>query len=348
MLCPRLKMADDRKLEVLRVIVEDYVRTSEPVGSKALVDRHHLGVSPATIRNDMSVLEEEGYIVQPHTSAGRIPTDKGYRLFVDQLSRMRQLSPVERNAINAFLDGAVDLDDVMLRSVRLLAQLTRQMAVVQYPSLAHSRVRHIELVEVGSGRLLLVVIADSGRIEQRILVGQPTVDEQTLSRIQAALRAATVGIRFADVAENVAGLPEDLDRATGGAGAVAGAVVGALLEMVLERHEERVLVGGAANLARSRDFSARLEPVLDALEEQLVLLRLLGAQATDADAITVTIGHENDVEGLTATSAVTAGYGTIGEPVGRLGVVGPTRMDYPANMAVVRAVARYLGRLLYP
>jgi heat-inducible transcriptional repressor len=124
-------LLEDRKLEVLRAIVEDYVSTQEPVGSKTLVDRHSLGVSPATIRNDMAALEDEGYIAQPHTSAGRIPTDKGYRLFVDKLSSVKPLTSAERRAIQSFLDGAVDLDDIVGRTVRLLAQLTRQVAVVQ-------------------------------------------------------------------------------------------------------------------------------------------------------------------------------------------------------------------------
>ena len=115
-------MIDDRRLSVLRAIVEDFVATSEPVGSKALVDRHHLGVSPATIRNDMSALEDEGYIAQPHTSAGRVPTDKGYRLFVDKLAGVKPMSTAERRAIHSFLDGAVDLDEVMGATVRLLAK----------------------------------------------------------------------------------------------------------------------------------------------------------------------------------------------------------------------------------
>src|SRR5690554_4721805 len=146
---------DDRKLEVLRAIVEDYVATQEPVGSKALVDRHHLGVSPATIRNDMAALEDEGYIAAPHTSAGRVPTDKGYRLFVDKLSTVKPLSPAERRAIQSFLHDAVDLDDVVTRTVRLLAQLTRQAAVVQYPSLTRSTLRHVELVPLAPTRLMV-------------------------------------------------------------------------------------------------------------------------------------------------------------------------------------------------
>src|SRR5689334_24421482 len=146
---------DERKLEVLRAIVEDYVATQEPVGSKALVERHGLGVSSATVRNDMAVLEEEGYITQPHTSAGRVPTDKGYRLFVDRLTTVKPMSQAERRAIASFLDGAVDLDDVVQRSVRVLSQLTRQVAVVQYPSLSRSTVRHIEVVPLTPTRLLL-------------------------------------------------------------------------------------------------------------------------------------------------------------------------------------------------
>ncbi|MEO8330185.1 MAG: heat-inducible transcriptional repressor HrcA, partial [Candidatus Nanopelagicales bacterium] len=162
-------MLDERKLSVLRAIVQDYVATSEPVGSKALAERHALGVSPATIRNDMASLEDDGYITQPHTSAGRVPTDTGYRLFVDRLATVKPLSTAERRAIQVFLEGAVDLDDVVLRTVRLLAQVTGQVAVVQYPSLTRSRVRHVELVPLGDSRLMIVVISTTGQVEQRVV-----------------------------------------------------------------------------------------------------------------------------------------------------------------------------------
>src|ERR1700709_2512893 len=161
--------AEDRRFEVLRAIVSDYVATREPVGSKSLVDRHHLGVSPATIRNDMGGLEDGGYIAQPPTSAGRIPTDKGYRLFVDRLSQVKPLSSAERRAIATLLEGAIDLDDVVQRSVRLLAQMTRQVAIMQYPTLSRSTVRHVEVVPLGNARVLLVLILSTGRVEQRVV-----------------------------------------------------------------------------------------------------------------------------------------------------------------------------------
>src|ERR671913_1213970 len=192
---------DDRKLDVLRAIVEDYVATQEPVGSKALVDRHHLGVSPATIRNDMAVLEEEGYIAQPHTSAGRVPTDKGYRLFVDRLASLKPLSGAERRAIASFLEGAVDLDDVLHRTVRLLAQLTRQVAVVQYPSLARSAVRHLEVVHLAATRLMLVLITDTGRVEQRVVELPAPVSEPLVAELRSMLNGALRERRLAEAPE---------------------------------------------------------------------------------------------------------------------------------------------------
>ena len=196
-------MQEDRRLAVLRAIVEDYVSTEEPVGSKALVERHGLGVSPATVRNDMAVLEEEGYITQPHTSAGRVPTDKGYRMFVDRLTTVKPLSSAEKRAISSFLDGAVDLDDVVQRSVRLLSQLTRQVAVVQYPTLSSSTVRHVELVALTPERLLVVLILSTGRVEQRLVELSAPLADDDLATLRSRLLLVATGQRIADA---VAGL----------------------------------------------------------------------------------------------------------------------------------------------
>jgi heat-inducible transcriptional repressor len=332
---------DDRKLAVLRAIVEDYVSTNEPVGSKNLVDRHSLDVSPATIRNDMAVLEEQGFIVQPHTSAGRVPTDKGYRLFVDRLTGVKPFSSAERRAIETFLNGAYDLDDVVMRTVRLLAQLTRQVAVVQYPSLTRSAVRHIELVPLSPQRLLLVLITDTGRVEQRSVELPGPVGDESITHLRAVLNASLDGHRLTDVTSAVTDLPERLNPADR---SVAAAVLSVIFETLVERHEERVVVAGAANLAPA-DFARGLHEVLEALEEQVVLMRLLG-ESGDQASVTVRIGAENQVEGLESTSLVAAGYGSGEQALARLGVLGPTRMDYPTAMGAVRAVARYVGQIL--
>jgi heat-inducible transcriptional repressor len=341
-------MNDDRRLAVLRAIVEDYVQSQEPVGSRALVERHHLGVSPATIRNDMAALEDEGYITQPHTSAGRIPTDKGYRLFVDRLASVKPLTTAERRAIATFLEGAVDLDDVVSRTVRLLAQVTRQVAVVQYPSLARSAVRHVEVIGFPPNRVMLVVITNTGRVEQRMVDCPTSVDDGLLADLRARLNAAAAGRRLTEVTAAVEGLPDQF--ATNDRPLVA-AVVATLVETLVEESEERVVLGGTANLTRfGQDFPETVQPVLEALEEQVVLMRLLGEATAPtgvfgADQVTVRIGHENTEEGLASASVVTIGYGG-DEVVARLGVVGPTRMDYPGTMGAVRAVARYVGRIL--
>ncbi|MEV4253733.1 heat-inducible transcriptional repressor HrcA [Spirillospora sp. NPDC049652] len=334
-------MLDDRKLAVLRAIVEDYVSTNEPVGSKALVDRHNLGVSPATIRNDMAVLEEQGYIQQPHTSAGRIPTDKGYRLFVDRLSTIKPLSKAERRAIETFLSGAYDLDDVVGRTVRLLAQLTRQVAVVQYPSLTRSSVRHLELVPVATGRVLLVLITNTGRVEQRLIETSVELSEESVGHLRALLNTCLSGLAFGDVPGAVSDLP---DKVSPEERPAAAAVLSVLLETLVEKHEEKVVFAGAANLA-AVDFSRTFRDVLEALEEQVVLMRLLGESA-DSSTVTVRIGTENPDEGLRSTSVVAAGYGVGDLTLARLGVLGPTRMDYPGTMGAVRAVARYVGQIL--
>ena len=334
-------MLDDRKLEVLRTIVEDYVSTNEPVGSKALVDRHSLDVSPATIRNDMAVLEEQGYITQPHTSAGRVPTDKGYRLFVDRLSGVKPLSAAERRAIETFLAGAYDLDDVVTRTVRLLAQLTRQVAVVQYPSLTRSAIRHVELVPLGGRRLLLVLITGTGRVEQRSVDLPDAMSDEEIAHLRAVLNASLDGRWITDVPRIVSGLPETMEPA---ARPNADAVFSVILETLVEHHDGKVVFGGAANLAAA-DLSIGLREVLEALEEQVALIRLLGEAAGPA-SVTVRIGAENPVEGLRGTSVVTTGYGSGDQALARLGVLGPTRMDYPGTMAAVRAVARYVSQIL--
>jgi heat-inducible transcriptional repressor len=332
---------DERKLTVLRAIVEDYVSTTEPVGSKSLVDRHHFDVSPATIRNDMAVLEEQGFIAQPHTSAGRIPTEKGYRLFVDRLSGIKPLSAAERRAIETFLAGAYSLDDVVTRTVRLLVQLTRQVAVVQYPSLTRSAIRHIELVSLAPTRLLLVLITDTGRVEQCTVDLPYPWDEASVSHVRAVLNAGLGGQKLADAANMVTDLSE---RIAAEERPNANAVFSVLLASLIERNEEKIVFGGTANLA-AHDFSKGLREVLEALEEQVVLMRLLG-ESTEPEALIVRIGSENEVAGLQATSVVVTGYGNPAQPLARLGVLGPTRMDYPGTMGAVRAVARYVGQIL--
>jgi heat-inducible transcriptional repressor len=337
-------MVSGRSLDVLRVIVQDYVASREPVGSKSIVERHSFGVSAATIRNDMALLEEEELIVAPHTSSGRVPTDKGYRMFVDHLADLRPLSSAQRHAIDAFLGQSLDLDDVLSRTVRLLSQLTHQVALVQYPLLSKSRVRHVELVPMSTTRIMSVFITDTGRVEQRILDVAAELDETFIGEIRARLNSALGGLGLAEASDI---LRTFADQFTPERQPFVRVIASSLIEQIGANRQDKLVMAGTANLVRTEeDFTGSIFPVLEAIEEQVTLLKLFGEMTADQNGVSASIGRENAGFGLGEISVVTSGYGASDGSIARVGVLGPLRMDYSNNMAAVRAVARYLTRLL--
>ncbi len=340
-------MSEPRKLEVLRAIVEDYVHSREPVGSKALVERHHLGVSSATIRNDMAALEDEGLITAPHTSAGRIPTDKGYRLFVDQISAVKPLSPAERRAIQSLLEGSDDLDDVLERTVRLLSQLTNQVAVVQYPHLSRAMVRHIEFVLLAPRKVLMVLIADTGKVEQRVDRRRPGTQRR---RAVGDCGPGSLAACRRHAAEPAAAVP---------AAVVAGCAAG---------RARRLPGAGSAGSRSPRAQQPRRPHGHGRNREPGPVQRGLPAQHRPrAGGPRGTGGHaappqRHGTGPPRSRPSASAGRtpttdsprrrwwppATDPDATAKIGVLGPTRMDYPTTMAAVRAVARYLSRILGP
>lgn len=336
-------MVSERSLAVLRAIVQDYVASREPVGSKTIVERHHFGVSAATIRNDMAVLEEEELIAAPHTSSGRIPTDKGYRVFVDQLADVRPLTTAQRQAIETFLGESNDLDELLARTVRLVAQLTRQLAVVQYPTFQRARVRHVELVSLAPTRVLCILISDTGQVEQRLAELDQPADEETLGRLRNRLNEVAAGLTMTEAAAALSTETRTADRAHA---EVLRTLAATLADQAKFTRSDRLVVAGAANLVRTeQDFAGNILGVIEAIEEQVVILKLFG-EMTSEEGIAVRIGRENAAYGLGDTSVVSSSFEIPGRDVSRLGIVGPTRMDYSQSMAAVRAVARYLSRTL--
>ena len=336
-------MVSQRGLEVLRAIVTDYVSSREPVGSKSIVDRHSFGVSAATIRNDMALLEEEELIAAPHTSSGRIPTDKGYRLFVDHLAEVTQISSNQRLAIERFLDESGDFDELLGRTVRLLAQLTNQVAIVQYPSLGVARVRHVELVKVGTRRVLSILITDNGRVDQRLVELDRELEDVELGQLGALMNQSIVGRGLGDVQGLLANVPGTVEATLFSAATVVQLT---LSEQAQANRQQRLVMAGTANLVRTgEDFVGSIYPMLDAIEEQVILLKLFTEMAGDRGEVAVGIGHELGSAALDQTSLMTTGYASAGQR-STLGLLGPTRMDYSNNMAAVRAVARYLTQTL--
>jgi heat-inducible transcriptional repressor len=324
--------------------VQDYVDTREPVGSKAIVERHAFGVSAATIRNDMALLEDEELIAAPHTSSGRVPTDKGYRVFVDHLAEIRPLSPAQRAAIASFLQGPGDLDDALARTVRALTQLTGQVAIVQYPSFAKATITHVELVALEPTRVLVIVVTDTGRVSQRLALLTVALDESDLARVRAEVSTLLVGRSVRQGAKRVEE-QADSDVRTAHQSAVTE-ILRVVQEELDEFRQDRLVMAGAANLARREsDFRGSIYPLLEAIEEQVTILRLMGEMVADDNGLAASIGRENEAFGLSEASVIASDYDATGARA-RVGLMGPTRMDYPSNLAAVRAVARYLTGLL--
>jgi heat-inducible transcriptional repressor len=329
-------------LEVLRVIVEDYVDSREPVGSKTIVERHSFGVSAATIRNDMAALEEANLIHAPHTSAGRVPTDLGYRRFVDSLTEVRPLTSTQISAIHRFLDESLDLNDLFGRTVKLLSNLTNQVAMVQYPTLTRDAVAHVELLPLGARRALSILITTSGSADRSVVEFESDVDETELGELRTVVNSALHDVMLTDVDSTLA----EVARTTPvPAAALINRIRFALVDQIDAQRHERLIVAGTPQLIRSEgDFSRSLAPVMDAIEEQVVLLTLFD-EMRQSDASNVRIGRELS-DDLSDTSIVSAAYTSSGGDTARLAVLGPTRMNYPLNMAAVEAVARYVSQVL--
>jgi len=335
-------MVSSRALDVLRVIVEDYVASREPVGSKSIVERHDFGVSAATIRNDMAALEDANLIHAPHTSSGRVPTDLGYRTFVDGLQDVKPLTRVQLTAIERFLDESLDLDDFFHRTVRLLSNLTNQVALVQYPVLGRETVAHLELLPLGSRRILSVLITTGGRVDRHVVDLPVDIDEATLGDLRARVNAAVQGADFATA-------PAQLSEAGAQVGPalapVFTAVTNAFTAQIEAQRTDRLIVAGTPQLVRAEgDFARSIAPVMDAIEEQVILLKLFGEMGGEDDR-GVRIGRELSDE-LSDTAIVSAAYTSTGADAARMAVLGPTRMNYSLNMAAVDAVARYVSSVL--
>jgi heat-inducible transcriptional repressor len=333
---------DERKARLLRAVVHEFIYTEKPVGSKSLTERYSLGVSPATIRNELAVLEEQGYLAHPHTSAGRIPTDRGYRYYVDALSGVGELARAQAETIARFFEGTADLEETLQRTSLLLSSLTHYTAMVAPPALDRSRLRHIEVVALGRHVVMLVLIVDSGRVEKRLVETAEDIAVEDLEALRRQLneRLATERLSRAElILEAMAGeVPPERRALFQTLAAAIGQVVG-------DQTSERVWLGGQANIAGPGAFDGieTVRQVYEALEQQVLVLRMLQATlGKDRDRVSVVIGSENTVEGMEACSLVTSAY-LAGDASGSIGVLGPTRMDYLRAMAAVQAVARYLG-----
>ncbi len=329
-------MLDERKSLILRAVVEEYIQTAQPVGSGHVANDPDVNVSSATVRNEMAQLEADGYLVQPHTSAGRVPTDKGYRFFVDSLTEPGVLGSAETQAVRSFFARTHgELEAMLADTSRLLSNITRHAAVVVGPPHEVATVRSVQLVGLSARVVLQVTVLSNGAIHKSTLELDADLDEGTLARASAHLAEHTIGT-------SLGGRPSVPPTGDAAADALVDA---ALRSFGVHDHEaDSVFVGGTSQMAGSFEAVETIRQVLTILEQQIVVVSLL--QDVLDRGLSVAIGSETGVEPLAECSLVVAPYEVDGEGVGTIGVLGPTRMNYPQALAAVAVVSQRLGRRL--
>jgi heat-inducible transcriptional repressor len=339
----RTPQLTERKGRILCALVSHYIRTGEPVGSEVLAPATGLQVSSATIRNELAALEEMGYLVQPHPSAGRVPTDLGYRHYVDSLPTRLKLGEGDRRAILGFFDEALaDVDEILRGTTQLLSRLTHHASVALSRNIREGGVARLEVISLGSGTLLLVVF-DSGQVEKQLLEMPVGIGPEEVERISARLAEAVHGSTLAGA------IATAQERATAAQDENERRVLTQLsdaLRALSEAHAaEHVLYGGVANIAAERAFEHRetLRQVYEALERETEILELLRQATLTPEAVRVTIGREHAVSGMWEATMIAAPFGGSQTALGTIGVVGPIRMDYLSAISAVRAVADRLS-----
>jgi heat-inducible transcriptional repressor len=330
-------MLDERKSKILRAIVREYIDTAQPVGSSHVAADADLRVSPATIRNEMAVLEQEGYLRQPHTSAGRVPTDKAYRVYVDHLTAPGALDATRSQQVREFFATAHGAIERMLQhTTGLLTQLTSYTAVITAATAEVARVRSAQIVPLSEQALMVVAVLSNGSVENVTFERPPEVSDAVVRRASGLLERQTVGRSLAHLGEPPLGAEDS----------VSVLVCRALDELRSRSsdHDEHLYVGGTASVASAFEAVDVVRNVLATLEEEYVVVSLL-RDLLDRGA-TVGIGSELGVEQLVACSVVVAPYVVEGETVGTVGLLGPTRMNYPQALVAVDVVSRRLGERL--
>ncbi|MEI7887482.1 MAG: heat-inducible transcriptional repressor HrcA [Actinomycetes bacterium] len=330
-------MLDDRKSAILRAVVQQYIETAQPVGSSTVSARSEVAVSSATVRNDMTQLEREGYLVQPHTSAGRIPTEKGYRFFVDTLTGPGSLSPTNVRLVRDFFATTHgELEQMLAETSRLLSDVTGTAAVVVGEANEVSTVRSVQLVDLSPRTILAVMVMSNGAIVKRTMELDQDVTPTELSAAHVLVNDRMVGSSLQAPTPKLAASQQ---QGTG----LAAAAVSALREAA-EAEGQHMFVDGRSRIAGSFDARETIEAVLGILEQQFVVVSLL-KELVDG-GLAVSIGSESGVAPLADCSLVVAPYQVGGESVGAIAVLGPTRMNYPETLSAVALVSQRLSRLL--
>lgn len=336
---------DDRKQIILKAVVTDYVATAEPVGSHTLMSRYQFGVKSATIRNELAELADLGYLYQPHTSAGRVPSDRGYRYYVDKLMEDPNLPSSEAvQAKDRLTPHRTEVDIILEKTCRILSDLAHYTSLATHPSVRDAAISHISVVRVGRRKLLAVMVLSNGRVIHELLETDESLDSLDPVRATNYMMEKLAG-RSMEAFE--AASPEPMRDTDPELGKLLSKVRGLIRREVESAGETEIHLEGASYIMQQPEFKdvERLEAVLSVLEQQSVLYKLISTAYLGPE-VTVMIGSENPVSQMRDCSFVGAKYRIAGRAAGTIGLLGPTRMDYRRAVSAVEFMARNLGELL--
>ena len=334
---------DDRKIKILQAIINDYIRTGDPVGSRTLAKNYDLGIGSATIRNEMSDLEAMGYLEQPHTSAGRIPSSKGYRLYVDKLMDSQMLTAEEDLRIKQYIiDSAMlEVDKVVRQTSALLSELTNLTCIIEAPSVKKSFIKSIQLIRVDENSLVTIFLTDTGLIKNHVMKLNKMPTLAALNKINEVLNNRLFNLSIAEInLEVINNLKKDLVEYE----EIFNAILPSLYETLNDADSSEVFMDGATNIFNYPEYHDidKAKELLSLLSDKQAVMELFNPQ----DDITISIGEENYKPQAKECSIISAEYSFGNRPIGKIGLIGPRRINYSKVIAIMSEVVKELNNIL--
>ena len=335
---------NDRKIKILEAIINDYIQTAEPIGSRTIAKKYNLGISSATIRNEMSDLEDMGFIIQPHASAGRIPSDKGYRLYVDRLMRRRELTDEEVRFLRQIIISNMNqIDNLMQETARAIALLTNYATIVSEPVVKKTHIRHIQFVPVDERSFVMVLVTDSKAVKNHIINMDNTPNEETLQKLSKLVNDNLRNYSFDDIDNE---LVSRIAAQAGDEADVVWKVMNAVVDVVHIEDDVQIYTSGVKNILSFPGFDdiEKAKAMFQALEEKDMLITLLGR--SNSEKIQVVIGSENNLELFEDCSIIKSNYSVGEQNFGSIGIIGPKRMDYSQAVSVLSGILKYINAVI--
>ncbi len=336
---------NERKIKILEAIINDYIQTAEPVGSRTIAKKYSLGISSATIRNEMSDLEDLGLILQPHTSSGRIPSDKGYRLYVDKLMQHRELTEKEIGFLQQLVFNNISqIDYLMQEAARTISVLTNYTTIVSEPKLIKTKIKHIQLVPLDDSAIIIVLVTDGNIAKNYMLKIQNPPKYERLTELSGLLNAYLKNVGIEDIDSNII---KNLLNGSGENGNIIMPILDTIINALSAEDNVQVYTSGAKNMLSFPEFSnvEKAKAIFKTLEEKDILITLLNKK-DNKDSIQIVIGSENDIDEMKDCSLIKANYFLENYSCGSIGIIGPTRMDYSQAVSVLSGIVKRINDIL--